>query len=167
MRRIFRIGEREIGVEVERLEAGRFRVRLDDEVRECAVERSADGRLRVESDGAVLDLAITRGERAFFVSSPERDLAVRVETARRRSGGHDAHGSGEVSLPMPGRIVKVHVQEGATVAKGQALLVVEAMKMEHTLKAARDGVVAKLAAREGEMVDAGVILLELHDETST
>jgi 3-methylcrotonyl-CoA carboxylase alpha subunit len=161
-----RIGEREVRVEVQRRETGRYRVQLDDGVRDCAAQPSSEGRLRIESDGTVRDVVLTRGQRVVFVSSPERDLAVRIESARR-AGGHEAHGAGEVSLPMPGRVVKVHVQEGVTVTKGQPLLVVEAMKMEHTLKAARHGVVAKLAAREGEMVDAGVILLELHDETST
>lgn len=163
MKRGLRIGDRAIPAEVERLTAGRYRIRLDDVTGEYAVRPSADGRVRVESEGSAADLVLTRGARELFVSSADRDLRVRIESVRRGAAGHDGHGPGEVSLPMPGRVVKVHVQAGESVAKGQPLLVVEAMKMEHTLKAARDGVVAQLRAREGEMVEAGVILLEIQE----
>ena len=53
---------------------------------------------------------------------------------------------------MAGRIVKVLAEPGATVAKNQVLVILEAMKMEHELKAAADGVVETVAARPGDQV---------------
>src|SRR3546814_5823273 len=62
---------------------------------------------------------------------------------------------------MPGRIVLVSVAGGDSVAQGQELLVMEAMKMELSLKAPRDGVVAQVRTAEGEFVDADASLVTL------
>jgi 3-methylcrotonyl-CoA carboxylase alpha subunit len=63
--------------------------------------------------------------------------------------------------PIPGRVARLLVQPGDTVAKGQALLVLEAMKMELPLTAAAPGTVAALRCAEGEMVAEGVELVLL------
>ena len=65
---------------------------------------------------------------------------------------------------MPGVVTRVLVQAGDRVAKGQPLLALEAMKMEHVIRAPRDGRVAKVAAAAGEMVNGGVALIELDEE---
>jgi len=70
-------------------------------------------------------------------------------------------GSAAVKTAMPGRIVRILVEEGAPVAKGQPLVVVEAMKMENELKAPREGVVKRVAVRPGDTVEAGMVLVEL------
>jgi biotin carboxyl carrier protein len=59
---------------------------------------------------------------------------------------------------MPGKVVRVLVAPGDTVAPRQPLVVVEAMKMENELRAAHSGVVLEVRAREGESVDAGALL---------
>jgi acetyl/propionyl-CoA carboxylase alpha subunit len=69
--------------------------------------------------------------------------------------------SGALEAPMPGRVIAVRVAPGQAVAKGQELLVVEAMKMENALRAPRAGVVRSVAARPGDMVSPGVVLVEL------
>jgi len=63
---------------------------------------------------------------------------------------------------MPGLVISVAVKDGDAVKRGQALIVVEAMKMEHTLHAPRDGVAVRVAAVPGERVDAGKVLVEVH-----
>ena len=68
---------------------------------------------------------------------------------------------GAVLSPMPGKIVSVSVKAGDTVSKGQTLLVLEAMKMEHALAAPFDGVVAELSAVAGGQVSEGVVLVKL------
>ncbi len=60
---------------------------------------------------------------------------------------------------MPGKIVRVGVKTGDTVRARQTVVVVEAMKMENELKAARDGVVSELRAVEGASVEAGALLV--------
>jgi biotin carboxyl carrier protein len=64
---------------------------------------------------------------------------------------------------MPGRIVKVLVKEGGAVAVGDAVIVVEAMKMENELRATREGVVAKVHVKEGDRVEGGAVLVELQE----
>ena len=67
-------------------------------------------------------------------------------------------GDGMVRSPMPGKIAAVHVAVGDSVARGQALVTLEAMKMEHALTAPFDGVVAEVAATLGDQVSEGVAL---------
>ncbi|MBP7704233.1 MAG: acetyl/propionyl/methylcrotonyl-CoA carboxylase subunit alpha [Caulobacter sp.] len=76
-------------------------------------------------------------------------------------GELDSASDGAVLSPMPGKIVSVAVKAGDTVTKGQTLLVLEAMKMEHALAAPFDGVVAELSAQAGGQVSEGVVLVKL------
>jgi len=66
-----------------------------------------------------------------------------------------------VVAPMPGLIVRVNVSPGDTVAAGQGLVVVEAMKMENELKAPADGVVARVSVEAGAAVEKGAVLVVL------
>jgi 3-methylcrotonyl-CoA carboxylase alpha subunit len=66
-----------------------------------------------------------------------------------------------VAAPLPGKIVAFATRVGATVKKGDALVTLEAMKMEHALKAPRDGVVAEVGAEEGAQVKEGAVLVRL------
>jgi geranyl-CoA carboxylase alpha subunit len=70
-------------------------------------------------------------------------------------------GSGSVKAPMDGAIVEVLVEEGATVSKGQLLVVLEAMKMEHPLKASIDGVVRRIGVSRGDQVKNRQLLVEI------
>ena len=80
--------------------------------------------------------------------------------------GHSAEeeASGNLVTPMPGRVIEVMASEGQQVKKGAALLVLEAMKIEHVIAAPHDGTVQSLYYRTGEMVEEGVELLLLTDE---
>jgi len=66
---------------------------------------------------------------------------------------------------MPGKVVKINVQEGETVRKGQVLLIVEAMKTENNICAGRDGIVKKVNVSAGESVDTMMELINLEDES--
>ncbi len=72
-----------------------------------------------------------------------------------------AGGSGAILSPMPGRIIAVDVTQGMAVTRGQRLVTLEAMKMEHALTAPFDGVVAELAAIEGGQVTEGALLVRI------
>ncbi|MCW2919011.1 MAG: acetyl/propionyl-CoA carboxylase subunit alpha [Actinomycetia bacterium] len=65
---------------------------------------------------------------------------------------------GSLLAPMPGTVVRVETEQGATVTEGQQLVVLEAMKMEHRIAAPAAGVVAELNVREGQQVEAGAVL---------
>ncbi|SDS94213.1 3-methylcrotonyl-CoA carboxylase alpha subunit [Halopseudomonas litoralis] len=70
---------------------------------------------------------------------------------------------GGLTAPMNGSIVRVLVEAGQHVAAGTALIVLEAMKMEHSIRSAQDGVVKSLFCNEGDMVSEGTVLLELEE----
>ncbi|HEX7054618.1 MAG TPA: acetyl/propionyl/methylcrotonyl-CoA carboxylase subunit alpha [Burkholderiales bacterium] len=69
--------------------------------------------------------------------------------------------SGSLAAPMPGRVVKLMAERGAQVKKGDALLILEAMKMEHTIVAPADGVVAEVRCAAGDQVVEGAELIRL------
>jgi 3-methylcrotonyl-CoA carboxylase alpha subunit len=62
---------------------------------------------------------------------------------------------------MTGRVVKITTGEGETVAAGQAVLVIEAMKMEHAVSAPRDGTISRILYQVGDVVQAGASLAEM------
>jgi biotin carboxyl carrier protein len=69
--------------------------------------------------------------------------------------------AGSLLAPMPGTVVRVPVAEGDSVTAGETVMVVEAMKMEHAIKADADGVVTDLPVAVGQAVDAGQVLIVL------
>ena len=81
----------------------------------------------------------------------------------RRDAGAASGGGNRVSAPMPGRVVVVKAQPGADVRAGEEVVVIEAMKMELSLKAPRDGRIAEVRATAGEFVDADAVLVVLED----
>jgi 3-methylcrotonyl-CoA carboxylase alpha subunit len=87
-------------------------------------------------------------------------LAFEVIDPLERASG--AAGDGNlIEAPMPGLVKAVFTQVGQSVSAGDRLAVLEAMKMEHSLLAARDGVVAEVLAAEGDQVEAGAALVRL------
>ena len=88
-------------------------------------------------------------------------FARRYVLAEPRGSGVGAVSDGAILSPMPGRIIAVEVAEGDTVIKGQKLLTLEAMKMEHSLTAPFDGVVAELNAEVGAQVQVEALLVRL------
>ncbi|HUP68070.1 MAG TPA: acetyl-CoA carboxylase biotin carboxyl carrier protein subunit, partial [Sphingomicrobium sp.] len=87
--------------------------------------------------------------------------AFEFALASRGSGAsHGAH-DGDIEAPMPGKVTAVEVAAGDKVAKGQRLLTLEAMKMEHALTAPFDGTVTELAATPGVQVSEGQLLLKV------
>lgn len=80
--------------------------------------------------------------------------------------GAEGAGDGLTRSPMPGLVRSVHVTAGQAVKTGDRLAVLEAMKMEHSLTASRDGVVAEVLAHAGQQVEAGAALIRLEEETA-
>lgn len=73
--------------------------------------------------------------------------------------------STEIHAPMPGKVTKILVTQDSQVEKGQAVLVMEAMKMEYTLKAEVNGFIGKINCQSGEQVSLGQLLVQLKEES--
>ncbi len=124
------------------------------------LERSAHG-LHVECNGQVLRIPVIDADGELHLFRPGLHAAlraVRTEDALQVAAGAE---QGSLLTPLPGTIVAVHVAAGQKVARGEPLVTVEAMKMEHTLTAPEAGVVARLAFGLGDRVQAGAVLVEL------
>ena len=96
--------------------------------------------------------------RALATAAGRSSHRVRSESVRPHVEGRQM-----VVAPMPGRVVRVLVAVGDKVTAGQAVVIVEAMKMENELRAPKDGVVREVGAREGAAVEAGAMLVALDD----
>jgi len=99
-----------------------------------------------------------RGDTVLVTDMGESFLFQR---ARADGGSHGPASSGTILSPMPGRIIAVEVTAGQVVTKGQKLLTLEAMKMEHTLTAPFDGTVAELNAVAGAQVQVEALLVRI------
>ncbi len=112
----------------------------------------------VELDGRIFPVRVVRDGERVLVWCAGRVFDLRRDTGR---AGRSRDVGGDLVAPMPGRVRQVFVGVGATVATGDVLLVLEAMKMEHSIRAPRDGVIRSIAHGEGELVEAGVKLAEI------
>ena len=132
---------------------------------EVLARRAPTGDWLLESDGISRPAIVTIDAQRVWVWSPDagNDASTTVcfrKVEARRAGAAVDTG---VRSPMTGRVVAVHVQEGDTVEKNQPLVVVEAMKMEHVLRAPKPGVVRRLACQAGQLVEGGAELVDLAD----
>nr|MCH9729348.1 biotin/lipoyl-binding protein [Actinomycetes bacterium] len=85
--------------------------------------------------------------------------------SRKRGGGGNTAASGDsVTAPMQGTVVKVAVEEGQTVAEGDLVVVLEAMKMENPVTAHKDGVITGLSAEAGAAITQGTVLCEINSD---
>ena len=161
-----RQGERTISVELADPLDGRATVDgHPHEVRQLAIRpvRAADGGTGVELtltiDGGGRRAVVVRQGDRVLVAVDGRAHAFGLGEAPRRASA--AAGASVVVAPMPGKVVRVLVSAGDRVEAGQALVVLEAMKMETILRAEIAGTVSAIGAEPGVMVDAGVVLIEL------
>jgi 3-methylcrotonyl-CoA carboxylase alpha subunit len=125
--------------------------------------------VRMKADGKVYEAAADR-ERGDARSVVDGETAIvflcgdvyefHLDTGER-SGGEAAAGDGAILAPMPGKIVSVAAKAGASVKKGDPLLTLEAMKMEHALTAPFDGKLVELKAKAGDQVVEGAVLAKL------
>ncbi len=128
----------------------------DQEIRAQLLPTLTPGVVHLDIDGRQMRFPYAHGKGLLG----EKDLLV--ETKFRKSAKHEEEGS--LVSPMPGKILQVLVQKGDQVAAGESLIVMEAMKMEHTIKAVMAATVEKILYKEGDLVDGGVQLVELKDQ---
>ncbi len=122
-----------------------------------------DGSLRATLDGHIVSASVVVDGNRMIVISGGKQVDVNRIIADYSGDGEEA-GAGAILSPMPGKIIQVSVAAGDTVSKGDTLIVMEAMKMEHSLAAAADGVVADVFFETGDQVEEGVLLIRLESE---
>ncbi len=118
------------------------------------------GALEVQFQGQRCVTQVDRWGEEAHVFTPQGATRITVVDALAHAGESEAEG-GRLTAPMPGKVVSFSVKAGDKVSKGQALAVMEAMKMEHTIAAPADGVVQELLYAPGDQVTEGAELLKL------
>jgi 3-methylcrotonyl-CoA carboxylase alpha subunit len=136
-----------------------FRVNAAEDLR-VALRQAGETRL-VEAGGdpPLEGIATAEGENVLVFSAGQAFAFTLPGAGGGGAGG--AASDGTLLSPMPGRVISVEVRQGDRVTKGQKLLTLEAMKMEHGLVAPFDGLVAELAAVEGAQVSEGTLLVRV------
>lgn len=105
----------------------------------------------------------SQGKLWFHWQGENHVVDVSGATSRRAGGSKAKAHPGVISAPMPGKVTSVRVNKGDRVKKGQALIVMEAMKMEYTLEADREGLVTEVNAQTGQQVALGLVLVRVGD----
>jgi 3-methylcrotonyl-CoA carboxylase alpha subunit len=141
------IGETRLDASAVPVRDGGFRATLGQTVTWARVVRHA------ANDGGVDYVVFSDGDAG---GRPLRLIDPRDVTAAEAGV---AHGAG-LKAPMPGKIIDIKVKDGETVARGQAVIVLEAMKMEHTLVAPSDGTIKRLLCAPGDQVQDGAELVD-------
>ncbi len=140
---------------------GRYQVTIGDKTLDLDWVRTGEHEASVLLDGASHDITVEKTAEGFAVLIRGDRFDVDLKDAVKGVAlGKVAHaGPLKLNAPMPGKIVKVLVGPGDTVEAGRGVLVMEAMKMENELKAARAGTIQEIRVKEGQAVEMGALLL--------
>lgn len=140
-----------------RLEGGR--ARLGGRAVDFAADRAGETLQSIRVGNRAFRVRIIRDRDRVFVWCAGEALEFRKASGGRPARSGEAGGG--LSAPMPGRVRQVLASEGGRVSRGEVILILEAMKMEHAIRATADGVVARIFHSEGDLVEAGTPLAEV------
>jgi biotin carboxyl carrier protein len=155
------VGDATRTVEVVAMDDGRWRITIDGQAHEVDARPTSHASYSLLTEHAAAEVSVLARGDSYAVQVGGRVHRIRLLDERAmRLHGRSALGGGsrELRAAMPGKVVAVLVEVGATVEAGQGVLVIEAMKMENELTAARAGTVQELRVKPGQAVEAGELL---------
>ncbi len=142
-----------------------YQVKIGDRIFDMQAEHiTPNCLLLTEANGHKRIYLANSGQKTFIHLNGRSLVVEHPETKEKTSFQADDHLAGAdhgIYAPMPGKILKIFVQENQAVTAKQNLVIVEAMKMEHSVRAPRKGVVKKINFKEGDLVDTGQEILEI------
>ncbi|MFP7721807.1 acetyl-CoA carboxylase biotin carboxylase subunit [Lysobacter sp. A3-1-A15] len=142
---------------------GEYRVQHDGTTYRVEGARLAGDSLSLRIDGTGRRFQVLERGRVLSLHDGERRLRLAPLSMCRHEAGAAAAGADRVTAPMPGRVVVARAASGDVVEAGQEVMVIEAMKMELSLKAPRDGTIAEVRAQAGDFVEADAVLVLLEE----
>jgi acetyl-CoA carboxylase biotin carboxylase subunit len=156
------VGSDEVEVSWRRTGAGAYLAQVfDSTVTTQVLSSTPDGVIRIEIDGVQRAFRIVEAPDELYVHSA---LGSRViKRPPRYPAAQAVSERASANSPMPGKVLKILVKTGQKVAAGDPLIILEAMKMEHTMRAALDGVVESILVSDGEVVRPGQLLVRITD----
>ncbi len=141
---------------------GSFKVVCDGQTHAVTIHRAGSGSVDIALDGQRLQFEIQRHGMQWLVHGDNGDLVL--TQAPRYPDPQGLENSGGLTAPMPGAVLTTEVGAGDKVSKGDLLVILEAMKMEHRIVAPRDGLVELVHVGVGDQVDNAQLLVTLAEE---
>lgn len=163
-----KVGDRVAEVELISKEDNLVKIMIDDKLFELDIVMAENGVCSIVHNGRSYNAELTRSEsgkqytvNTYFSSFPVEIIDSQAKYIRNRKKEGADDDQDQIVSQMPGKVVKILVQEGDEVVSGQSVIVVEAMKMQNEYKVRRDCVIKKVLVKEGESVssDHALILL--------
>jgi len=156
---IFRDGAEERKV-IARARAAGWLLQIGEEVIEAGGERRPDGTMSVVLDGVRRSVTVLdHGSEMAVYLDGENWRMVEIDPLATHEADDPA--AGRLTAPMPGRVTQLLVRVGDIVRRGEPLMIIEAMKMEHTVAAPADGVIETVRFGVGDLVEEGTELIAL------
>jgi biotin carboxyl carrier protein len=152
----FKQGDASITVQVQRLEGDRWRAVVGGRSMEVEAHALPGGGIRIALDGAAVTAHAAADAAGVQVRVGGQTWLLPLDRGGRSADAHG--GDGAIVAPMTGTVLKVLVAAGDDARRGEPLVVLNAMKMEHKLAAPFAGRVTALRCREGDIVEQGTIL---------
>ena len=148
-----------------RRDGGKVFARVDGREYELEASQPEPNIYLFKREGKIYQIFVspqTDSAAPFNVSIGNHNLEINLFDPKKLRGsgasGASADGIAEIKTAMPGKLVRVLVEEGAEIKKGEGVLVVEAMKMQNEMKSPKDGIVKEIRFAEGATVNAGDVL---------
>ena len=155
------VGEREEDL-VLKLEQDRVSAEIGGRVYELEVRQTGPESYLFFLNTNVHECRVRASKNSFDVGIHGRNYSITIVDPKRLRSGQNSdrhhHGVAEILAPMPGKVVRVQTEAGATVEKGKGIVVVEAMKMQNEMKSPRAGVVVSINVKPGDTVNAGDVM---------
>ncbi len=144
----------------------RLRVTVAGEFHEFSLTDLGGGKLVLENNLGTLRCRVAGEKNKYWVWVNGSTFELTLPLADQDNSSLVQNAETDARAPMPGTVIRLSVKEGDSVEEGQVLAILEAMKMEHTLKAPRAGIVSKIHATVGGTVDAGALVVQLAADDS-
>jgi 3-methylcrotonyl-CoA carboxylase alpha subunit len=141
---------------------GHAMVTVDGRTHRVAIRHAGGDRLQIALDEETYFAQVARVAESLSAVTPQGRHALELVDPFHYEPA-DSLPDARLTALMPGRVVKVMAKAGETVKKGQALMILEAMKMEHTIVSPREGVIERVAFAENQLVPADAVLFAFRE----
>ncbi len=160
MKKKYLVNNKEVEIEILKQSADRVSFKIGNKQYDFNRHGQLGDKIILESNNKMIRGSSFRDNQtgSLFVEANGVNICIEAMEGRKKSSSTSAN---SLTSPMPGKIFKVLAKVGDSVTKNQPLLIVEAMKMEHSIKANKDGVLKKILFTEGQQVKGGVLLAEI------
>ena len=163
-----KVDDRTTWVELVSQNGSFLEVSIDGKIYKVDLLHTADGTFSIIEGGHSFNIELVPHKTpklytayTFYKSYEVSIIDAETRYLQSRGGAGFGANSNTISSPMPGKVVKILVNEGDNVTEGQTVIIISAMKMESEYKAPKNGIIKKVNVNEGDTIDGNQILIEL------